>query len=128
MREKIQEITKPEFIAVSKETREDFYKKIFGNYAKEVISLQNSAGRYDNPVFDKYLDNWDKVLEILAECPTADEIRTMLTDAGIDLSAFRKLYDKNRIENGMWFAKDIKDRYSVLWLYFDLFFAKEILR
>ena len=125
MREKIQEITKPEFIAVSKETREDFYKKIFGNYAKEVISLQNSAGRYDNPVFDKYLDNWDKVLEILAECPTADEIRTMLTDAGIDLSAFRKLYDKNRIENGMWFAKDIKDRYSVL-LFLNLWGAEFI--
>ena len=52
----------------------------------------------------------------------------MLADAGIDLSAFRKLYDEKRIENGRWFAKDIKDRYSILWLYFDLFFAKEMLQ
>lgn len=128
MREKICKISKPEFIAVSKETREDFYKKIFGKFSKEIITLQNSAARYDSPVFEKYLENWDKVLEILAECPTAEEIRKMLTDVGIDLSAFEKLYDEKRIENGMWFAKDIKDRYSVLWLYFDLFFAKEVLK
>jgi len=128
MREKIRKIANPEFVTVPKETREKFYKKIFGEFSSEVIDLQNKAKRYDNPVFDKYIDNWDKVLEILAECPTADEIKTMLTDAGIDLSAFYKLYDESRMENGMWFAKDIKDRYSVLWLYFDLFFAKEVLQ
>ena len=128
MREKICEITKPEFSAIPKETRENFYKNIFGDFAKEVITIQNAAKRYDNPVFDKYKENWDKVKELLSECPSSNEIKAMLTDAGIDLAQFNKTYDERRIENGMWFAKDIKDRYSVLWLYFDLFFAKKVLK
>lgn len=127
LREKVRKVTKPEFTAIPKETREAFYKKIFGDYCTEVISLQNEAGRYDHPVFDKYIANWDKVLEILAECPSSEEIKAMLTDAGIDLSEFRKMYDEDRIQNGIWFGKDIKDRYSILWLHFDLFFGKEVL-
>ena len=125
LREKVLKVEKPELIAVSKNTREKFYKEIFHDFYTEVVEIQTKAKRYDNPVFDKYKENWDKVKEILLECPTSEEIKTMLTDAGIDLSKFRELYDEQRIENGMWFAKDIKDRYSILWLYFDLFFAKE---
>lgn len=128
MREKVLRIESPQFVAVSKETREKFYKDIFLDFYTEVVEIQEKAKRYDNPVFDKYIENWDKVKEILSECPSSDEIKTMLADAGIDLSAFRKLYDEKRIENGRWFAKDIKDRYSILWLYFDLFFAKEMLQ
>ena len=128
MREKILKVEKPEFLAVDKALREKFYKEIFFDFYTEVADIQEKAGRYDNPVFDKYIENWDKVKEILSKCPSSEEIKAMLTDAGIDLSAFRKLYDEKRIENGMWFAKDIKDRYSVLWLYFDLFFAKEVIQ
>lgn len=128
LREKVLKIEKPEFSAIPKEQREAFYKKIFGDFSGEVVTLQNEAKRYDNPVFDKYIANWDKVKEILSECPSSEEIKTMLTDAGIDLSKFRELYDEKRIENGIWFGKDIKDRYSILWLHFDLFFAKEGLK
>lgn len=127
MREKISKIEKPQFTAVSKEIRENFYKNIFHDFYTEVVAIQEKAGRYDNLVFDKYTANWDKVKEILNECPSSNDIKTMLTDVGIDLSEFNQMYDRNRIENGMWFAKDIKERYSVLWLYYDLFFAKEML-
>ena len=50
----------------------------------------------------------------------ADEIREMLTDVGFDLSAFEAMYGKEKIQNGIWFAKDLKDRYTVLWMYYDL--------
>lgn len=128
MRERVLKIEKPEFTQIPKEIRETFYKEIFHDFYTEVVEIQEKAGRYDNPVFNKYIENWDKVKEILSECPSSEEIKTMLTDAGIDIAEFRKLYDEKRIENGMWFAKDIKDRYSILWLYFDLFFAKENLK
>ena len=45
----------------------------------------------------------------------------MLTDVGFDLSAFEDMYGTEKIQRGVWFAKDLKDRYSVLWLYYDLF-------
>ena len=34
--------------------------------------------------------------------------------------SFEKLYSTEKIENALWYAKDLKDRYSVLWLYYDL--------
>lgn len=49
----------------------------------------------------------------------------MLTEVGFDLSDFEKLYGAEKIESGIWFGKDLKDRYSVLWLYFKLFFESK---
>ena len=35
-----------------------------------------------------------------------------------------KMYGKEKIQNAIWFAKDLKDRYSVLWMYFETRYAK----
>jgi hypothetical protein len=49
----------------------------------------------------------------------------MLLDIGFDMSAFEKMYGREKIQRGIWFGKDLKDRYSVLWLYGDLFLGEE---
>ncbi len=122
LREEILTIKAPNFKSVPKPIREECYKAVYGGYWKEVSELQNTAKRYENVRSDFYKENWDAVLSILAECPSSDEIRKMLTDVGYDLNDFKKMYGKEKIRNGIWFAKDLKDRYSVLWLYYDLFF------
>lgn len=121
LREEIRVLEKPEFASLSDETRKKCYEKIYGRIAGEVLELQESAGRYANPVNGIYREKWDEVVSILNECPTASEIEEMLTDCGFDLSLFEKMYGKEKIQNGVWFAKDLKDRYSVLWLYSALF-------
>ena len=88
-------------------------------------ALQETAGRYKNRKDSVYREHWDEVRKILAECPTGDEIRAMLVEVGFDLRAFEALYGIKKIQNGIWFAKDLKDRYSVLWLYADLFLTEE---
>ena len=35
------------------------------------------------------------------------------------------MYGKEKIQRGIWYGKDLKDRYSVLWLYGDLFLGEE---
>jgi hypothetical protein len=75
-------------------------------------------------VNDVYREKWSEVVGILSECPTAAEIEEMLTDCGFDLSLFEKMYGAEKIQNGIWFGKDLKDRYSVLWLYFNMFFSE----
>ena len=124
LREELRAIKTPEFSSVSDETREKCYEKIYGKIAGEVSDLQKSAGRYANPVNEVYREKWSDVLAILNECPTAAEIEEMLTDCGFDLSLFEKMYGAEKIQNGVWFAKDLKDRYSVLWLYFNVFFSE----
>jgi glycerol-1-phosphate dehydrogenase [NAD(P)+] len=124
LREELGVLEAPAFSAISDETREKCYKKIYGKIAGEVSDLQKSAGRYANPVNDVYREKWNQVVAILNECPTAAEIEEMLTDCGFDLSLFEEMYGAEKIENGIWFAKDLKDRYSVLWLYFNVFFSE----
>ena len=31
------------------------------------------------------------------------------------------MYSKSQLENAVTFAKDLKDRYTVLWMYYDMF-------
>jgi len=121
LREEIKAVKEPIFHHLPKEAREACYRAIYRGSWEEVRDLQNEAGRYDAPTDEIYRTNWQAVRDILAECPSADEIRVMLTDVGFDLSAFEAMYGKSKIQNGVWFAKDLKDRYSVLWLYYDLF-------
>ena len=124
LREEIRSFATPKFSSVSDELREKCYEKIYGRIAPEVSELQRSAGRYANPVNDVYREKWGEVVAILSECPTAAEIEEMLTDCGFDLSLFEKMYGAEKIQNGIWFGKDLKDRYSVLWLYFNMFFSE----
>ena len=124
LREELRGLETPEFSYISDEVREKCYEKIYGKIAHEVSELQKSAGRYANPVNDVYRKNWSEVVAILNECPTAAEIEEMLTDCGFDLSLFEEMYGTEKIRNGIWFAKDLKDRYSVLWLYFNVFFSE----
>ena len=124
LREQLRALEKPEFSSVSDGMREKCYEKIYGRIAGEVSELQKSAGRYANPVSDVYREKWNEVVWVLNECPTAAEIEEMLTDCGFDLSLFDEMYGARKIQNGIWFAKDLKDRYSVLWLYFNVFFTE----
>ena len=38
----------------------------------------------------------------------------------LDIDEFEKLYGAEKIEKALKFAKDLKDRYTVLWMYYDL--------
>jgi hypothetical protein len=40
---------------------------------------------------------------------------------GLDTEEFYKLYGKEKINDAILYAKDLKDRYTVLWLNYDLY-------
>jgi hypothetical protein len=39
---------------------------------------------------------------------------------GLSYDAFTALYGEKKVSDACLYAKDLKDRYSVLWMYFDL--------
>jgi hypothetical protein len=41
----------------------------------------------------------------------------MLGSVGLDISEFERLYSEQRRRDAVTYAKDLKDRYTVLWLY-----------
>ncbi len=121
MRERICAMNAPVFHPVSRDNRLAAYERIYQDRAREVTDLQTQAGRYEKDMTPVYTEKWQEILEILGACPTAREIEEMLLSVGFDLSAFEKMYGADRIADGKLWGKDLKDRYSVLWLYFDLF-------
>lgn len=95
-------------------------KTIYKSVAEGCIKLQEKVGGYQNrmPI---YKEKEAEIKTVLKECPGKDEIMEMLSKMDYDMQAFFDLYGKEKIEDAVLYAKDLKDRYTVLWLYFDLF-------
>ena len=64
-----------------------------------------------------YRDKWERIREVLADSPTRAEVLGMLGSVGLDISEFERLYSEEKRHDAVTYAKDLKDRYTVLWLY-----------
>lgn len=95
----------------------DIYKSV----AKECIKLQEKVGNYNADRLGTYLEKEEKIKEILAKTPSAEEIKEMLMAVELNMDEFYNTYSKEKIDNAILYAKELKDRYTVLWLNYDLF-------
>lgn len=105
-------------------SREDYVKevtRIYGPVAEGCIALQDKVGLYKKDTVPNYKEKESQIREILAEMPTASEIEAMLQAVGMKMDKFYALYDNKKIADAKLYAKELKDRYTVLWLYYDLF-------
>lgn len=94
-------------------------KKIYSSAAEGCIALQDKVGNYAADRMDIYREREAEIREILAECPKGEEIEKMLSRVGLDMNEFYSLYSSEKIERAAKYAKDLKDRYTVLWLNYD---------
>ena len=94
-------------------------KEIYKNVADECIALQNRVGNYTAERINVYRKKEAEIREILAQMPKADEIKDMLSLAEIDVSEFYEMYGEKKIKDAVLYAKDLKDRYTVLWFNYD---------
>lgn len=127
MREEILKLEAPEQAQeFDRAEWESKIRSIYGTAAKGVIELQNKAGVYEEDKISVYKEKWNEIREILMDSPSADEITTYLESVGLNIYDFEKMYGAKKLENAKWYAKDLKDRYSVLWLYFCLFYRSGV--
>ncbi len=123
LREEIVKLDKPEpRKRILKAEYEEKIKSIYSSAADGVIALQNKLGWYDVDKFDIHCQKWEAIKNVLREPPSSDEMITYINRIGLDIKEFENHYGKEKLQNAVWFAKDLKDRYSVLWLYFDLMY------
>lgn len=94
---------------------------IYREVAAGCIELQKKVGNYAADRLPTYLEKEAEIKAILAEMPRADEIVTLLARVELPMADFYRFYSKEKIENAVRYAKDLKDRYTVLWLYYDLY-------
>ena len=122
LREEI--LTKAWPAAQYRPTREEYVAevtRIYGPVAEGCIALQDKVGMYGKDNLSVYLAKEAEIRAILAEMPKASEIAEMLGAVGLNMDEFYKLYTQAKIEDSLWYAKELKDRYTVLWMYYDLF-------
>lgn len=104
---------------------ENEMRRVYKTVAGGCISLQDKIGRYTQNRAETYKKNEQKIKEVLAEMPRYSDIVNILNSVGLDINDFFKMYGKQKVNDAITYAKDLKDRYTVLWLYYDLFGKKE---
>ena len=122
MRERVLASTKPTKLCVFDRTHwQDRIRHIYGNAAEGVIALQDKMGWYLDDKLSVYRDRWEAIQAVLQEVPSSAQLEAYLNSMGLETSLFTSTYDEKKINNALWVAKDLKDRYTVLWLYYQLF-------
>ena len=100
-------------------------KKIYKASAEGCIALQKKAGNYSNDRTEIYLEKEDEIRKVLSEMPSSEEIKSLLKKVNLDINDFYAFYGEDKIKNAVLYAKDLKDRYTVLWMNYD-FFGRDI--
>ena len=95
-------------------------RRIYGSIADEVIALQNKMRWYDIDRVSIYKEKWAEIKAILSDCPTSAEMLALCERVGLNYADFTSLYGEEKIADALLYAKDLKDRYSVLWMNYDL--------
>lgn len=105
-------------------SRPDYIEKmnqIYKSVANGCISLQDRVGNYAADRLSVYKNKKEEIGKILSDTPSSKEIKNMLRLAELDMEEFYNMYGTQKINDAIMYAKDLKDRYSVLWLNYDLF-------
>ena len=95
-------------------------RRIYADSAEEVLALQKKLGWYEVDRVSVYREKWEEIREILADCPDSSRILDLTEKVGISYDDYKALYGKEKIADAYLYAKDLKDRYTVLWMYYDL--------
>lgn len=91
-------------------------RAIYTEAAEGVIALQNKLGWYERDLQPVYDTKWEEIKTVLKEVPSSEELIGYLKSVGLDIADFEKLYGTEKIEDAILYAKDLKDRFSVLWV------------
>ena len=95
-------------------------KEAYGVVGQGCMNLQDKLGTYKKDRGSVYNSKEKEIKEILAEMPSSAEIKSMLDLVELDLDEFYSLYGKDKIKTAIKYAKDLKDRYTVLWMNYDI--------
>lgn len=109
---------------IFREKRENYetkMKSVYKQVADGCIELQDKVGNYANDRINIYLEKEKEIRKIIEEMPASEDIYDMLSLVGLDMNEFYSLYDKEKIEKAVLYAKDLKDRYTVLWINYDFY-------
>lgn len=101
-------------------------KRVYSTSAEGCIKLQKKVGHYSTDRTKTYLEKEKEIREVLSAMPSAKEVEDILSAAGYNIKEFYDLYGEAKINDAVKWAKDLKDRFTVLWLNYDFYKGERI--
>ena len=101
--------------------------EIYGVVGQSCVALQKKVGSYTAERLSLYKKHEESIKALLRDTKSPAEIEALLSDVGLEMQGFFDLYGREKIETAIRYAKDLKDRYTVLWLFYDLHGTPEAL-
>jgi len=95
--------------------------RVYKSAAEGCMDLQEKLGTYRTERLRIYREKEAEIKAILAETPSRQENEAILAAAGLTFDRFYQMYSPQKLQDAVRYAKDLKDRYTVLWMYWDLF-------
>ena len=122
LRQELQAIKKTEARAFDEDEWEAKIRQVYGakdnmTTADGIITLQKKLGWIYENKLPVYIEKWSEIRKILADSPTPEQVIEMIGTVGLHIKEFEKMYSEEKLEDGIRYAKDLKDRYTVLWMY-----------
>lgn len=100
-------------------------RRVYTTAADGVIALQEKMGWYGIDRYPIYREKWEQIRKVLAQAPSVTALEGYLHSIGLDMAEFHTLYSPGKLTDALHYAKDLKDRFTVLWMYYDLITEKE---
>ena len=101
-------------------------KRVYKSVAEGCIALQDKVGVYEKPRIEKYLECEAEIRKEFSSLPKASDIEKILSDVGLNIETFKEAYSEEKVKDAVRYAKDLKDRYTVLNMYYDMYGVEEI--
>ena len=94
--------------------------RVYTKVADEVLALQEKMGWYEIDRMPIYREKWEEIRKILHAAPSAARMEELTQRIGLSHEVFMETYGEGKLAEARLYAKDLKDRYTVLWTYYDL--------
>lgn len=122
LRQELQTVEMPEAKKFDKDEWEASIRRVYGakdnmTTADGIIALQKKLGWIYENNLPLYREKWSEIREVLADSPTPEQVLEMLGTVELNIKEFEKMYGEKKLTDGIRYAKDLKDRYTVLWMY-----------
>lgn len=104
----------------NRDARNAVLKEVYTTAADGIIALQDKVGFYADADTAKFAENWSEIRKLLKEAPSYETMVGFVNAIGLDMNAFKAFYGDKVIRDAILWAKDLKDRYTVLWLSYTL--------
>lgn len=99
-------------------------RKAYGPAAGEVIRLEERVHKNDPQVVLSRIGqmeaNWDEVLKLIRALPKAEEISAVLKGIGAPVTPAEIGVDASMVKNSVLYAKELRNRFGLLQILFDL--------